>query len=131
LGFGYRGNGTMSVSSEDPSGESALTAIFRLVRMIIVIDVILFAVTGLVCYFVGWRTLRGLSDGLLIAGLLVAGLAYLTSGTNLRNGHTRRDVKYLAYKTLLETGAPPALSYPVVFAGFIAILASILLGLFS
>lgn len=121
----------MSDGSEDPSGESTFTAIFRLVRMIIVIDVILFAVTGLVCYFGGWHTLRDLSNGLLFTGLSVVSLAYLTSGTHIVNGRSDRPLKILAYKTLLDTGAPPALSYPFVFAGFIAILTSIVIGLLA
>ena len=109
--------------NQEPAVENNLAFILRIIRTIMIIDVILFITTGVVCYLVGWRTLSGFSNGLFWAGSLALALNYLTSG------HTTREVKFLAFKTLLSLGTPPALSYILAIAGFIMIILGILVGL--
>ena len=108
---------------EEPGVENNLAFILRIIQTIVIIDVILLVITGVVCYMVGWRTLSGFSNGLFWAGSLALMLNYLTSG------HTTREVKFLAFKTLLSLGTSPAPSYILAIAGFSMIILAILVGL--
>jgi len=109
--------------NQEPAVENNLAFILRIIRTIMIIDVILFITTGVVCYLVGWRTLSGFSNGLFWAGFLALGLDYLSSG------RTTREVKFLAFKTLLSTGTSPAPSYILALAGLSMIVLGIVAGL--
>ena len=109
--------------NKEPAVENNLELILRIIRTIVIIDVILFITTGVVCYLVGWHTLSGFSNGLFWTGFLAIALNYLTSG------HTTREVKFLAFKTLLSIGTPPAPSYILAVAGLTVIVLGILVGL--
>ena len=110
-------------NNEGPPDEGKLAFILQSILTIVIIDIILFVATSVVCYLIGRRTLSGFSNGLFWAGFLALGLDYLSSG------RTTREVKFLAFKTLLSTGTSPAPSYILALAGLSMIVLGIVAGL--
>lgn len=55
-------------------GKQTRAAILRFLRNIVLIDLGIFATTGLVCWFGGWRTAYYYGNGLMLAGVLAMAL---------------------------------------------------------
>ncbi len=71
--------------------QSFFSALSQFLKKLLLIEVVLFGATGLVCWYFQWRTLASYSDGLLIAGLIVIGFGVMSVfGANRLNG----DVRY-------------------------------------
>jgi hypothetical protein len=58
--------------------EGFLSAIGRFLRDVTLVDLVMLAVTGLVCWIGGWRTFNNYGDGLMIAGVIVMAVGSLS-----------------------------------------------------
>ena len=74
---------------------------FVAVRLAIA-EIVVFALTGAVCWFIGWRTLAGYSTGLLLVGFvaLVFGAVPVFGGNSLD-----RDYQHQVSKTVMPISA--------------------------
>jgi len=65
--------------------ESYGTAIWRLVRSILIVDLLIILVTALVCWLGGWRTVHDFGLGLTIGGFvaIILGGATVLGGVNV------------------------------------------------
>jgi hypothetical protein len=70
------------------AGRRGLAAVGRFVLFVALLNVIIFVVIGLVCWFGGWRTLGDFGNGLTYAGLVVVatgGMHYFGGLANSAN----------------------------------------------
>ena len=72
--------------------ESYGTAIWRLVRSILIVDLLIILVTALVCWLGSWRTFHDFGVGLMVGGFvaLVLGGATGLGGVNIAKNPTYR-----------------------------------------
>jgi hypothetical protein len=70
--------------------EGFFSTVAQFLKKLLLIEVVIFSVTGVVCWYVQWRTLDGYSTGLLVAGLLVIGFGSMSViGENRFNSDPR------------------------------------------
>jgi len=74
---------------------------FMAVRFVIA-ELIVFALTGVVCWFIGWRTMAEYSTGLILAGFAV--LFFWVSG-DLRSSTLTSNYQYQVSKTVMPNSA--------------------------
>jgi hypothetical protein len=87
-----------------PEIESVRSAIWRRVRGMLVILLVLLAATAVVCWLVGWRSLHQYGDGLEIAGvaaILLGGLS-LSGGRQMAANPTVQYVQSVSNAPLNE-----------------------------
>lgn len=82
--------------------ESFLTTLKALSKRLGIAEIVILALTGLVCWWLGWRTLAEYGTGLVWAGLAVMllGMFSVLGGTQLNN-----DFKYQYSKSVMPAPA--------------------------
>jgi hypothetical protein len=68
--------------------QGILTGILRFLRTVVLIDLVIFAVVGVVCWLGGWRMAYQYGNGLSLAGAaaIVIGLSSLVGGWGITRG---------------------------------------------
>lgn len=59
----------------------------RRLKFYLIVDLVLFIIIGLVCWFGHYRTLEHFSNGLLIGGCIILGIGYLSQVGGLSGRH--------------------------------------------
>lgn len=120
--------------------ESYLAAGLRLLRTAALIDLVLFALVGLIGWFAGWRTVYEYSHGLVWAGAAAIGIGLFSTlyyGVGAvgyfqfdRFGNWNREIsqQYVAEreKLLRDPGSGYAFLVRMILAGLIAIALGVL-----
>jgi hypothetical protein len=79
--------------------EGLSTVIWRMVRNVLLTDLVIFVLTALICWLGGWFTLRGYGNGLMIAGVM----AFLLGGATGFGGATiARDPTYRYIQSVMS-----------------------------
>ena len=84
--------------------ENVRTVLWRYARKILLIDLLVFTITALICWVGGWRTLNHYGTGLIIAGFGAFVLGGFTAfgGLNVARDPTYRYIQSVMPNSLAE-----------------------------
>jgi hypothetical protein len=84
--------------------EDVRTVLWRYIRKILLIDLLVFIITALICWLGGWHTLKNFGTGLMIGGFGAFILGGLTAfgGLNVARDPTYRYIQSVMPNSLAE-----------------------------